>query len=287
MSFTPILQQLREMGHAFFGMIPGIIIGMIILTLMFYLARGIRLLVEHVAQKRKRARNLSLALGRLTQGGVILLGLFVAMLVVFPSFKVVDLIQLLGISSVAIGFAFRDILQNFLAGILLLLNEPFRIGDQIIASPFEGTVEDIQTRATTIRTYDGRRIVIPNSTLFTQAVTVNTAFDHRRLEYDIGLMSNTDMQQAKMLILTAIHALDGVLREPAPDALVVGIEDNRLVIRVRWWIHPPRRIDALDTQDAVLSSIQRVFAEHGIKSPLPEILVHEEVATKPSKDGQA
>ncbi|MBR7552348.1 mechanosensitive ion channel, partial [Mycobacterium tuberculosis] len=77
--------------------------------------------------------------------------------------------------SVAIGFAFKDIFQNLLSGILLLLSEPFRIGDQIISGNFEGTVEDIQIRATTIRTYDGRKVVIPNSQLYTSPMTVNTA----------------------------------------------------------------------------------------------------------------
>lgn len=89
---------------------------------------------------------------------MILVGLFVALSIVLPSFKAGDLIQLLGISSVAIGFPFRDIFQNFLASILILLTEPFQIDDQIVFKDFEGTVENIQTRATTIRTYDGRRI---------------------------------------------------------------------------------------------------------------------------------
>lgn len=122
-----------------------------------------------------------MVMGRLAQGVTIQVGLFISLSIVIPSLKASDLVQLLGVSGVAIGFAFRDILQNFLAGILILLTEPFQINDQIVFKDFEGTVENIQTRATTIRTYDGRRIVIPNSELFTNSVTVNTAFEHRRL----------------------------------------------------------------------------------------------------------
>ena len=130
-----------------------------------------------------------------------------ALSIVIPSSQ---LIQLLGISGVAIGFAFRDILQNFLAGILILLTEPFQIGDQIVVDNFEGTVDDIETRATTIKTYDGRRIVIPNSNLFTKAVTVNTAFDYRRLQYDIGIGYGDDIDRAKQLILEAMHSVDSL-----------------------------------------------------------------------------
>ena len=125
--------------------------------------------------KRQQSRNLGLVLARLSQGFIILIGTFVALAIVIPSFKAGNLIQLLGVSGVAVGFAFRDILQNFLAGILILITEPFTINDQIVFKEFEGTVEDIQIRATKIKTYDGRRIVIPNAELFTNSVTVNTA----------------------------------------------------------------------------------------------------------------
>ena len=90
----------------------------------------------------------------------------------------------LGVGGVAIGFAFKDIFQNFLAGILLLLTKPFNVGDQIIFRDFEGTVEDIQTRATLLKTYDGRRVAIPNSDLYMNAVPVNTAFPIRRVEWE-------------------------------------------------------------------------------------------------------
>jgi small-conductance mechanosensitive channel len=121
------------------------------------------------------------------------------------------------------GFAFRDILQNFLAGILLLLTGPFRIGDQIVVKNFASAVEDIQVRTTTITTYDGRRVVIPNANLFAEAVMVNTAFDKRRLECDVGIGTSDDISRAKALILAAVCGLDGVLKDPPPEMLVVQL----------------------------------------------------------------
>jgi small-conductance mechanosensitive channel len=105
-----------------------------------------------------------------------MLGFLVSFSIVAPSFQAVDLIKVLGIGSVAIGFAFQNILQNFLAGLLLLWTEPFSVGDQIRIDNFEGTVEEIEARATTIKTYDSKRVVIPNAELFARAVTINTAF---------------------------------------------------------------------------------------------------------------
>jgi small-conductance mechanosensitive channel len=107
---------------------------------------------------------------RLTGAATILLGFLVAFSVVAPSFQAGDLIKILGISGVAVGFAFQNILQNFLAGLLLLWAEPFRVGDEIKLDNYEGTVEEIQARATIIETYDGRRVVLPNADLFTRPV---------------------------------------------------------------------------------------------------------------------
>lgn len=209
---------------------------------------------------------------------MVLLGLFIALSIVVPSIKAGDLVQLLGISGVAIGFAFRDILQNFLAGILILLTEPFQIGDQIVFKGFEGTVENIETRATTIRTYDGRRIVIPNSELFTNSVTVNTAFEHRRLEYDVGIGYGDDIDEAKRLILQAIRETPHILTDPAPDVLVVQLADSTVNIRARWWVQPPSRANVLDLQDQVLTNIKNKLTVHGIDLPFPtqQILFHDQ-----------
>jgi small conductance mechanosensitive channel len=98
--------------------------------------------------------------------------LLIALSIVAPSFHAADLIKMLGVGSVAIGFAFQNILQNFLAGILLLVQEPFQLGDWINVTGLEGRVDDIQTRATVIKTKEGNRVVIPNAVLFTSPVTV-------------------------------------------------------------------------------------------------------------------
>lgn len=166
LDFTPALDQLQQTAEDSVRMLPAIVVGLVVF-LLFYLASSLAAgAVRKLAERYRRQRNVGLELGRLTQWLVLLLGLLVTAVIIFPNLTPARMIEFLGIGSVAIGFAFRDILQNFLAGILLLLAEPFRIGDQIIVGNYEGTVEDIQTRATMIRTYDGRRVVIPNTDLF-------------------------------------------------------------------------------------------------------------------------
>jgi small conductance mechanosensitive channel len=184
---TATLNSLRAMAIGFLEQLPYLVLAVLVYALFHIAARLARRAIRHFTRQRRHHQNVGLVLGRLAEGGLILIGVLVALVVAVPSFKPGQLIQILGISGVAIGFAFRDILQNFLAGLLILLTEPFQLGDQIIVSGYEGTVEEIETRATLIRTYDGRRVVIPNSDLFTQSVTVNTAFSVRRLQYDVGI----------------------------------------------------------------------------------------------------
>ncbi len=259
-------------------MLPNIVLAIVVFIAFFFAARWLKLLVKRLTRRHRQARNLGMVLGRLAQGVVILIGLFVALSIVVPTFRAGDLVQLLGISGVAIGFAFRDILQNFLSGILILLTEPFQIDDQIVFKNFEGTVENIQTRATTIKTYDGRRIVIPNSELFTNSVTVNTAYDSRRMEYDFGIGYGDDVEQAKRLMLEAIHSIDDILQDPAPDVLLLELAESSVNIRARWWIKPPRRIDDLISRDKVISAIKRKLSENGIDLPYPtqQILFHDQ-----------
>ncbi len=278
MDFSQAWMSVQAILNGFLARLPYLVLALIVFVLFYFAGKGVRGLVRRFSEKRRRHRNLGLVLGRLSQGFIVLVGLLVALVIVIPGFRPGQLIELLGIGSVAIGFAFRDIFQNFLAGILILLNEPFRIGDQIVVNTYEGTVEDIQTRATTIKTYDGRRVVIPNADLFTNSVTVNTAFDKRRLQYDVGIGYGDDIDRAKALMLEILHTTDGVLQDPPPQALVVDLADFSVKIRALWWIEPPQRIEALLAHDTVIATIKRRLLAEGIDLPLPtqQILFHDQ-----------
>jgi small-conductance mechanosensitive channel len=282
LDLSSALVRAQSIVNGLFLALPNLVVGLVVFALFVLLALGAKAVVARVTAARLHAhRNAGIAVGRLAQGFVVFVGLLVALSVALPSFQPGDVIQVLGISSVAIGFAFRDILQNVLAGILLLITQPFRIGDQIVAKGHEGTVEDIQTRATFIRTYDGRRGVIPNADLFTDTVVVNTAFAHRRLEYDVGIGYGDDVEKARRLILKALHSVDGVLSDPAPDVLLMELAGSSVNLRARWWIAPPQKADALDARDRVLRAVKALLTSEGIDLPLPtqQIPFHDQTET--------
>ncbi|SDX77049.1 mechanosensitive ion channel family protein [Hymenobacter psychrophilus] len=273
MDFSIAWQKLNGMGRSFMAVLPNLLIGLVVLGVFIFIARGIRSLVQRFTASRHQSQSLTLLLSRLAYVFVLILGVLVMFTIMIPSFTPTSLLSALGVGGVAIGFAFKDIFQNFLAGVLLLLTEPFRINDQIKYKDFEGTVETIQTRATTIKTYDGRRVVIPNAELFINAVTVNTAYDMRRLEYDFGIGYGDDIAQARQVMLAAAQSIAGVLADPAPEALVVEIGESTIDIRLRWWINPPRRADYMHSRNLVLEAVKNKLTEAGIDQPFPTQVV--------------
>jgi small-conductance mechanosensitive channel len=248
-----------QMIDSFFARLPSLIVGVIV----FFVFYVFSILLSRVILRttRRHRPNMGVVFARLMSAATILLGFLVAFSVVAPSFQAGDLIKILGISGVAIGFAFQNILQNFLAGLLLLWAEPFRIGDEIKLEPYEGTVEEIQTRATFIKTYDGRRVVIPNADLFTHSVIVNTALDIRRWEYDLAVNGIRELDELKSLLISAVSKAQGVLSDPRPEVLVMdlGVDLNPVKVRVLWWTKAPRQHEMLDSYDRVLTAIRQTL----------------------------
>ncbi len=158
--------------NSFIARLPQLGLAILVFIIFYMIAAAARRLVRQAANRRGRRQSLGILLGQLAHLVVVILGFLIALAIIAPSFQAGDLIKVLGIGSVAIGFAFQNILQNFLAGILLLINEPFKIGDLISVTGLEGRVDDIQTRATVITASNGRRVVIPNAVLFTNPVAV-------------------------------------------------------------------------------------------------------------------
>ncbi len=266
------------MGDGFYLRLPYIVLALLVFFAFYFAAKGVRALIRNVAQRRKRHRNIGLLMGRLAQAVMVFLGLLISLVIALPTFKPAQLVDFLGITSVAIGFAFRDILQNFLAGILILWNQPFEIGDQIKMGDFEGNVESIQTRATMIRTYDGRRVVIPNSQLFSNPVIVNTAYPSRRMQYDIGIGYGDDIAKAKEIIMNVMRNAPEVLDDPAPEVLVTELAGSSVNLRARWWINPPKRSEVVHSVDLVLEAAKKALVENGIDLPFPtqQVLFHDQ-----------
>jgi small-conductance mechanosensitive channel len=259
------LERVDAWVDGFIKSLPNMVVALIVLILFVIAAAMVRRLILKTSESRDRG-NLGEVLGGFSKWVIVLFGFLIAATIVVPTLKPGDLIAGLGVSSVAIGFAFKDILQNWLAGLLILLRQPFEIGDQIEASGFEGTVEKIETRATIVKTYDGQRAVIPNSEIYTNAVLVKTGESSRRDQYDIGIGYGDDIDQACSVIKKAIGELEHVDKEHEPQAFVWDLAASWVTIRARWWTDS-RRADVVMNKAAVLRAVKLALDEAKIDMP--------------------
>lgn len=262
-----MMAKLSSFADGFFIQLPNIIAALLFLAVAWWMAHLVARAIARIAVHRNRP-DLGDLLGSLARGAVLVAAFLFAAAIVFPSIHPGDVFATLGIGSVAIGFAFKDILQNLLAGILLLINRPYRRGDQIVVKDYEGTVERIESRATLIRTYDGRRVVIPNSDIYTSPVVVNTAFEKRRDEIIIGIGYGDDPAAAIDIFVVALAAVDGFLTDPACEVLPWALNDSTVDLKARWWADSART-EQVHVRARVVLALFKAAAANGIDLPFP------------------
>ncbi|NES06631.1 MAG: mechanosensitive ion channel family protein [Okeania sp. SIO2F4] len=263
-----IINGLKDVLESTVKIIPAILIALIIIFLTRYAAKLLRNLAQQVGKRATRSKSLQILLAKTTHVGTWVIGVIIACVIAFPGLKLGDIIATLGLGSVAVGFAFQDIFKNFLAGILLLLQEPFRIGDQIIVDKYEGTVEQIDIRTTKIRTYNGERVILPNANVFTSAVQVRTAFGIRRTDLGVGVDYNTPLSQAAEILYKLIQKVEGVLEDPDPEIDLVSFNDSSIDFIVRYWTKAEQK-EVRRTQTQAIIAIKKVFDRVDINIPYP------------------
>ena len=260
-------EESREMLEAVFEALPRIGIGLVVLLVAIFGGKALRRFLEPRLTAR-RTKSFGQVISNLVRWTVVIVGAFIAMSVVFPSIKPVDLIAGLGILSIAIGFAFQDILSNLLAGILLLIRQPFESGDQIEVSGQKGTVQAITIRETQIKTFDGEKIIIPNAEVYQNVIRVQTAYGPKRTALVIGLDDWDDLDRAADVALDATRDIEGVESDPAPEAFFFEFGDSVTNMELRWWTQP-QQANVRAVQDRVVRSVGRALKDAKIAMPSP------------------
>ncbi|WP_040656337.1 mechanosensitive ion channel family protein [Rubidibacter lacunae] len=267
-SLETIRDSLQDLIGRAVELIPGILAALIVLALTAYAAKAARDIGSKAGMATANSASLRLLIEQTCYIATWAGGVLFAAILAFPGLQLGDVIAALGLGTVAIGFAFQDIFKNFLAGILLLLQEPFEIGDQIVVSDYEGVVEHIDIRTTSIRTYQGERVLVPNSTIFTNPVQVRTAYSSRRSDLGVGVDYNTPLSDTASLLERIICQVEGVLPEPEPSIDLVCFNDSSIDFVVRYWTLPQMK-EVCVVQTRAILAIKREFDRANITIPYP------------------
>lgn len=244
-------QTVTKMVDGFFELLPNLLISCAVFFVIHMLSRVIGKAAFSISSRAQIDQTLGHAIEKLMAVAINVLGLLVCAVIVVPDFSADKLIAGLGIGSVAIGFAFQNILQNFFAGMLLLWQKPFRIGDEIKARDYEGTVEDITIRTTLLKTHTGQRVYIPNGVLFTDPVTVNTAYAHRLIHLQVPFKEVPDEKAVQVAKMT-LAGLETVAKDPEPK-VYVSAANGALSLDIYFWASSKNADIIRATDDATLA----------------------------------
>jgi small conductance mechanosensitive channel len=260
------LERLADSFRQFAGQLvdrlPRLLAALLFLVVTVLVARAVRRWVGRALRRTSTEPHLELLLAKLVTFAVYTAGVVVALS--FAGVNLSVLVGSLGLATVALGFALQDIVSNFAAGIVLLLEHPFTRGDYIATDGAEGTVEDIRVRATQLRSPDGQRVLVPNKQLFTNVLTNASATMRRRVEVVLELPYGQDATKARELLLAAANNVDGVSDDPPPRLLTEDLGESALSLRLWFWVDP-RAADPVRVRSAVLEATEAALREASLR----------------------
>jgi small-conductance mechanosensitive channel len=221
----------------FVGRIPFLLAGLIVLGLFWIFSKLARRIFLSATQRTGMDIRLRVLISRMLVVVVVGLGVLTGLTIVIPSFDFGSLIAGLGFSSFVVGFATKDILNNFLSGILILWRQPFHIGDYLFVSNNQGKVEYIGVRATSLRKDDGELVLIPNGDMYSSALTIRGAGSKRRMTLKFIVGYERPIEDAKAITMAALRRTAGVVHDPAPKVLVSELTADGINVSVGFWIN--------------------------------------------------
>ncbi|GJL61979.1 MAG: hypothetical protein NPIRA04_06330 [Nitrospirales bacterium] len=263
-----IMESLRKMGENFLSHLPQVVFGCLLLLITWGIGRAADLVLRRVLPRFHLRTSLQELFRQLSYIGIWIVGILASAIVMFPSLTPGKVLTAIGLGSIAIGFAFKDIFENFIAGMLILLREPFQLKDFIECEEIEGFVEDITIRDTHIRQTDGQRVVVPNAKLFKNPVTVRTDLDRRRVTIMCGVAYGEDVDKARGVIADAVQGLDTIDKERDVQVFAQAFGASSIDFEVTWWTGS-KPVDIRKSRDKVVAAVKKALDDAGIEIPFP------------------
>jgi small-conductance mechanosensitive channel len=278
-ALAPTVDTVEGLYEQFLANLPligiALLLGIVGIVVAFSLATGARRGLERT-KADPVAIDFSVRILRI-------LGVVAAVLVALSiaGIQVAPALAGLGLAGLALAFAIQAILENFIAGVILLIRRPFRAGDQVRVGEFEGTVQDIDLRVTRLVDYEGVAVLLPNTYVYKEPLLNLTRRGSRRTTVTVGIDYRDDHDAAREVISAAVVAVDGVLEDPAAEVLLTEFAESSVNFEVRYWTLPDIR-SVRHTQDRVLSAVKSALTSAGITIPWPirTLLVEDPVPLK-------
>jgi small-conductance mechanosensitive channel len=279
----PTWDRLRDLGYGALAKLPLLAVALLVVGL----AGGLGTVVARwsgpafLGTRNPFLQNL---VRRFLQWVLIIIGVVVALDLLQATALVGAIVGTAGLAGLAVGFAFKDIVENYLAGTILAIRQPFAKNDQILVAGYEAKVVRLTPRETILMTLDGNHVRLPNALIFASPMVNFTRNPFRRFEFDLGVGSADDLALTRQVCTNTLSGMAGVLRDPAPDALVMAIGDSTVTVRCLAWIDQ-RKTEYARVRGEAIRLVKAHLEAGGITLPSPEYLVRMQSDAQPAPAG--
>lgn len=249
--------------------LPNLVIAIVVAVLFVLVAKIVRDLVRRLLYRVSNNHAVNNLLVTVIYTAVLILGGFIALTIVGLHTVVTSLLAGVGIVGLALGFAFQDIAANFISGVLIAIGQPFRVGDIIKSGDYFGTVTNINLRTTTIKSFQGIDVLIPNKNLFQEAVENYTETKDRRIDLAVGVSYGDDLEKVKKLTLDSVKNLDSVDSRKDVRLFYNEFGDSSINFTIMLWAKSARQPDFLQAQSDAIMAIKKTYDDNDITIPFP------------------
>ena len=268
---TGLSQALEDLLSSLVLFLPNLVVSLVIFVLTLIGAGLVSKLLKKGLQRRHVSKETELFLAQIVRWTILVLGTVSALQQI--DFDLTAFVAGLGIVGFTVGFALQDVSKNFVAGLLLLLQQPFCIGEAVKVSEFSGKVENITLRTTEIRTWDGVLVSIPNADVFTTPIINYSRTPRRRAELAAGVSYDSDLEFVRQTALKTVSEIPGVMADPAPKVVYNNLGASTVDLTLYYWVDLSQA-GFLDAKDAGITEIKEAFEQAGIEMPYPTQTLH-------------
>lgn len=265
--FGPVLERLQLQAYQLLASLPMLLLALVVVWLAWragsWLSR--RSALDRVARRNPFLRDL---IKTSTRWAVALGGVLVALEIMNATALVGAVLGTAGVLGVALGFAFKETLENYLAGILMSVRQPFAPRDHVVINGNEGVVIALTSRATILMTLDGNHLRLPNALVFRSVMLNYSRNPTRRFEFDVGVGVKEDLLGAQRLGTSQLGKLDGVIAEPPPRAYIDALGDSNVQLRFHGWVDQ-RTHDFLLVRSEAIRTVKLALEDAGMDMPEP------------------
>lgn len=264
--FAPAVAEIERLARQFAIAVPLILLALLILPLAWWLSSALARAIRHLLAPHEDLDFRRDLIARTIAIPVFLIGVYIVLQIAGLTGLAVSLLGGAGIIGIVLGFAFRDIAENFLASLLLSMRRPFRQGDVISVAGNEGVVQTMNTRSTILLTIEGNHVQIPNATVFKSTIVNYTAAPARRVTAEVGIGYDASIANAQDVIATVLRGHDAILHDPPPMVLVDALGAATVNLKAHFWIDG-RTLSTLRVRSSALRLIKRALVDNGISMP--------------------